>query len=76
MATVTSSVLKTYFTCQDGKNLTLSLADREPSLSDAQIQAGVEAMLASGALASGGSPASAVVGAQKVDTITVDVVFA
>ena len=39
------------------------------------IQTGVEAMLASGALAQGDASAVAVAGAQKVDTTTVDVVL-
>ena len=75
MATKTTKVLKTQFTCENGKSMTLSLDSYKPDITDSEIQTGVEAMLASGALASGGASAVAAVGAQKVDTTTVDVVF-
>ena len=75
MATKTTKVLKTQFTCENGKNMTVSLDSYKPDNTDSEIQTGVEAMLASGALASGGASAVAAVGAQKVDTTTVDVVF-
>ena len=54
----------------------VSRTRQKGSLTDSEIQTGVEAMLASGALASGGASAVAAIGAQKVDTTTVDVVFA
>ncbi len=75
MATKTTKVLKTQFTCENGKNMTVSLDSYKPDITDSEIQIGVEAMLASGALASGGASAVAAIGAQKVDTTTVDVVF-
>ena len=75
MATKTTKVLKTQFTCENGTNMTVSLDSYKPDITDSEIQTGVEAMLASGALASGGATAVAAIGAQKVDTTTVDVVF-
>ena len=75
MATKTTKVLKTHFTCDNGKDLTLSLDSYKEDLTDSEIQSGVEAMLASGALASGGAAAVAAIGAQKVETTSVDVVF-
>ena len=74
MATKQTKVLKTSFTCENGKSLTLSLDSYKPGLTDSDIQTGVEAMLASGALAQGDYSAVAVAGAQKVDTTTIDVV--
>ena len=55
MATKTTKVLKTNFTCDNGKSLTLSLDSYKGDLTDSEIQSGVEAMLASGALASSGA---------------------
>ena len=76
MATKTTKVLKTQFTCENGKSMSVSLDSYNPALTDSDIQTGVEAMLASGALAQGDASAVAAIGAQKVDTTTVDVVFA
>ena len=76
MATKTTKVLKTQFTCENGKEMSVNLDSYKADLTDSEIQTGVEAMLASGALASGGASAVAAIGAQKVDTTTVDVVFA
>ena len=67
MATKTTKVLKTQFTCENGKNMTVSLDSYKPDITDSEIQIGVEAMLASGALAS--------IGAQKIETTSTDVVF-
>ena len=55
--------------------MSVNLDSYKEDLTDSEIQTGVEAMLASGALASGGYSAVAAIGAQKVETTSTDVVF-
>ena len=75
MATKTTHKLNVNFTCDNGSDCTYVLDDYKQDLTDSEIQTGAEAMLASGAIANGGNAAVAVIGAKKVDTTTVDVVF-
>ena len=75
MATKTTKVLKTQFSCENGKEMSVNLDSYKEDITDSEIQSGVEAMLASGALASGGAAAVAAIGAQKVETTSTDVVF-
>ena len=75
MATKTTKNLKCIFVNERGDNFNVNIADYNPEKTDTEIQTGVEAMLSSGALASGGYAAVSALGAQKVDTTTVDVVF-
>lgn len=76
MATKTTHKLNVEFTTDNGGSCVYSLDDYKQDLTDSEIQTGAESMLASGAIANGGSAAVAVIGAKKVDTTTVDVVFA
>ena len=73
MATTTESYLNITYKTQNDKNLTLKINDREPDLTDTQIQSGAEACLASGALGIGTDAAQSIVSAVKVDTTKVDV---
>lgn len=75
MATKTTKKLNVEFACDDGKYCTYSLDDYKEDLTDSEIETQCNAMLDSGAIANGGSAAVAVVGAKKVNTTTVDVVF-
>lgn len=75
MATKTTHKLNIDFTCDNGSSCIYSLDDYKQDLTDSDIQTGAEAMLASGAIANGSNAAVAVIGAKKVDTTTVDVVF-
>ena len=75
MAIKTTKVLKTQFTCENGEEMSVNLDSYKEDITDSEIQSGVEAMLASGALASGGYSAVAAIGAQKIETTSTDVVF-
>ena len=76
MATKTTKNLKVDFICEHGSTCTYNLQDYKEDLTDSEIQTGCEAMLASGAVANGGYSATSIVGAKKVNTTTIDVVFA
>ena len=67
MAIKTTKVLKTQFTCENGEEMSVNLDSYKEDITDSEIQSSVEAMLASGALAS--------IGAQKIETTSTDVVF-
>lgn len=75
MATKTTHKLQCNFTCENGASCSYMLDDYKQEATDSDIQTGVEAMLASGAIAQGDASAVAVAGAKKIDTTTVDVVF-
>ena len=75
MAIKTTKVLKTQFSCENGEEMSVNLDSYKEDITDSEIQSGVEAMLASGALASGGAAAVAAIGAQKIETTSTDVVF-
>ncbi len=75
MATKITRTLKCQFAGENDTEFNVNVPDYNTEKSDSEIQTGVNAMLASGALGIGSKAATAVIGATKVDTTTTDVVF-
>lgn len=75
MAVKTTHTLQVQFAGENGNDFNFNLDDYKQDLTDSEIQSGAEAMLASGAIASGGHAAVAALGAKKIDTTQTDVAF-
>lgn len=75
MATKITHTLKCQFAGDNETEFYVNVPDYDTEKTDSEIQNGVEAMLASGALGIGSHAATAAIGATKVDTTTTDVLF-
>lgn len=75
MASKITHTLKCQFAGENDTEFYVNVPDYNQEKTDSEIQTGVQAMLASGALGIGSKAATAVLGATKVDTTTTDVVF-
>ena len=72
MATTTKDILA-HFSLDDGTVMSFTVPDYDQTISDADIKAALEAIVATGAIAYGGHAAVQCIDATKVDTVKTDV---
>ncbi len=72
MAT-TTKVLNITFACDDGTTSAFAIPDYDPAVADTVIKTQVNAILAQGALGTGGKAFTSIASVRKVDTTTTDV---